>query len=96
MAITVIKSNGQKVPFNAKKIIGSITRAAKDAKLSPEEINHIVDEVSNQVIQFVEAKDKILSSEIRDEILAALDRLAPAVSAAWRQFMTGRKKITLI
>jgi transcriptional regulator NrdR family protein len=90
MVTQVIKSTGEKVPFSAKKIIGAITRAAKDAKLSPEEINKIVTEVSNKAIQFAEAKEKVLSSEIRDVVLGELDVIAPAVSAEWRRFMNKR------
>jgi len=92
MAKQVIKSDGSKESFSAKKIIGAITRAAKDAKLSPEEINSIVNEVSNKVIQYAESKDKILSSELRDLILSELDLNAPLVSAEWRKFMDAGKK----
>ncbi len=87
----VIKSNGTKMPFDTKKIIRSITRAAQDAKLEPEEINKIVNEVSSKVIDFVEEKDKILSSEIRNIILTELDRLSPDVADEWRRFMEVKK-----
>ena len=90
MAKHVIKGDGSKVPFDAKKIIKSITRAASDAKLSPEEMNKVVNQVSTNVIQFAESQDKIKSSEIRDEILIELDQVAPAVSAEWRKFMNSR------
>ena len=89
----VIKSNGTKMPFDSKKIIKSITRAAQDAKLTPDEINKIVNEVSNTVINYVEAKDKILSSEIRDKILAELDSLEPRVSSEWRRFMSEKNNV---
>ncbi len=88
----VIKSNGTKMPFDAKKIIRSITRAAQDAKLSPEEINKIVNDVSKITIDFVEEKDKILSSEIRNIILTELDRLSPEVAVEWRRFMKVKNK----
>ena len=90
MAKQVIKSTGEKVPFSAKKIIGAITRAAKDAKLPPEEINQVVNEVSDKAILFAEAKDKVTSMEIRDVILSELDVIAPKVSAEWRRFMAAR------
>ena len=92
MATQVIKNNGEKVPFDAKRIIRAITRAAKDANLAPEEINRVVNEVSNKVIQFVEAKDKVLSSEIRDKTLSELDLIAPAVLVEWRRFMNNRRR----
>ena len=92
MSTQVIKSNGDKENFEAKKIIGAITRAAKDAMLEPEEINSLVNAVSDKVIQSVEEKDKILSSEIRNMILSELDVLNPRVSAEWRLFMTKNTK----
>ena len=92
MAKQVIKSDGKKMPFDAKKIVRSITRAAQDAKLTPEKINKLVNAVSSTVMQFAESKDKIMSSEIKDKILSELDRIAPKVSSEWRRFMDSRRK----
>ena len=91
MAKQIIKSDGSKMPFDAKKINRSITRAANDAKLTSLEINKLVNEVSGIVIQFAESKDKIKSSEIKDKILSELDRIAPKVSSEWRRFMNAKK-----
>jgi transcriptional regulator NrdR family protein len=87
MAKQVIKNDGSKVPFDAKKISRSITRAAQDAKLPPEEINRLVNDITNNVMIFAETKDKIKSSEIRDFILSDLDRVGPIVAIEWRKFM---------
>ncbi len=87
MAKQVIKKDGSKVPFDAKKIIKGITRAAQDAKLAPAEINKLVNEVSATAIQFADSKDKVMSSEIRDVILSELDNKAPNVAFEWRKFM---------
>jgi len=92
MLTQVIKSNGEVISFNAKKIIGAITRAAKDAKLSPEEINKVVKEVADRVIVYAETKEEIESNEIREMILSELDVLAPKVSFEWRKFMNTHKK----
>ena len=93
MAKQVIKSDGKKVSFDSKKITKSITKAAQDAKLPPEEINKIVGEITNNVMIFAETKeDKIKSSEIRDMILSELDRIAPIVAIEWRKFTNSRKK----
>ena len=92
MAKQVIKSDGSKASFDAKKISRSITRAAQDAKLPPAEINKIVGQVSDTVMQSIESKDKVMSSEIRDKILAELDHISPKVSAEWRRFMNAQKK----
>ena len=76
MAKQVIKSTGKKMPFDAKKIIRAITRSAQDAKLTAEEINKVVNQVSSVVFEFADTfEDKIKSSEIRDKILSELDRV---------------------
>jgi len=90
MAKQVIKSDGEKVSFDAKKITRSITKAAQDAKLSLDEINRVVGEVSNNIMVFAETKGKIKSSEIRDMILSELDRMAPIVAIEWRKYMNSR------
>ena len=78
------------MPFDSKKIIRSITRAAQDAELTLEEINKIVNEVSTTVINFVQDRDKIQSSEIREMILSELDSFEPKVSIEWRRFMSSK------
>ena len=92
MAKQVIKSSGEKVAFDSKKITKSITKAAQDAKLPPEEINRIVGEISNNVMVFAETRDKIKSSELKDMILSELDRMAPIVAIEWRKFMNSQRK----
>lgn len=90
MAKIVIKSDGSKIPFDSKKIVRSITRAAQDAKLDPEEVKNLANEVSEIAIKFAESKDEIKSSEIRDNILSELDIVAPHVALEWRRFMNSR------
>lgn len=92
MTKQVIKNDGSKMSFDAKKIIRAITRAAQDANLAPAEINKLVNEVSATVIQFAESKDKITSAEIRDKTLSELDSISPNVSAEWRRFMNDKRK----
>ena len=92
MTKLVIKSDGKKVPFDAKKITKAITRAANDAKLDIAEINQIVGEISNSAMVFAESKDKITTKEIRDMILFELDNIAPRVAAEWRRYMSAKRK----
>ncbi|MFZ2038884.1 MAG: ATP cone domain-containing protein [Minisyncoccia bacterium] len=88
----VIKSDGRKMPFDAKKITRGISRAAADAKLTADEINNVVNRVSSVVLQYIDTfEDKIKSSEIRDKILAELDQVAPKVAFEWRRFMNTAK-----
>jgi len=86
MATEVIKKDGSKEPFSAEKIMNSIDAAAEDAKLSHELGDAIIEEVSDTVIEFAKAKESVTTTEIKDKILAELDRLAPSVSAAWRAY----------
>jgi transcriptional regulator NrdR family protein len=93
MAKLVIKKDGSKMQFDIKKIRRSITRAASDAKLTPEEMNKVVNEVSDTVFQFCETRDKVSSNEIKDLILSELDQVAPKVSSEWRKFVNSTNKI---
>lgn len=86
MAKQIIKSDGKKMPVLKAKIDRSISRAANDAKLGTEEINKLVNEISDNIMQFIEAKDKVTTKEVKKEILAELDAAAPTVSAEWRKF----------
>jgi transcriptional regulator NrdR family protein len=91
MAKQVIKNDGSKVAFDAKKINRAITKAAQDAKFPPAGINKLINEISDSVLQYVDSKDKITSSEIKDKALSELDRLAPKVSFEWRRFMDAKR-----
>ncbi len=86
MAKQIIKSDGTKVPVLKAKIDRAISRAANDAKLSTQEINNLVNNVSSTAMEFIESKDKVTSAEVRDLILSELDKVAPSVSAEWRKF----------
>ncbi len=82
----VVKKDGSKQPFNSEKIMNSITAAAKDANLSEELMNEVIEEVSSSVIQFIESKETVTTDEIREKILSELDNVEPSVAAAWRDY----------
>ena len=86
MAKQIIKSDGKKMPILKAKIDRSISRAASDAHLGTEEINTLVNQISGDVMGFIETKDKITTREVKEKILSELDVVAPAVSAEWRKF----------
>lgn len=86
MATEVTKKDGNKELFSAEKIMDSITAAVRDAKLSDELGDAIIEEVSDTAIEFAKAKESVTTSEIKEKILAELDRLEPSVSAAWRAY----------
>ncbi len=86
MTSTVIRKDGTKQPFDSEKIKKSISNAAREANLSEERQNEVVEEVTNKVIQSIQEKDEVATSEIREKILAELDSVEPSVSAAWRKY----------
>ncbi len=85
MAKEVIKKDGTKEPFDAGKIKNSIASAAQKTDLPEEKKNEVVAQVAAKVIQMVEGKNEIATSEIREKILSELDSVEPSVSAAWRK-----------
>jgi len=91
MALNVIKKDGAKEPFDAEKIKKSIGAAAELANLSEERKNEIVEQVSAVAIQMAGEKEEIATSEIKEKILSELDRVEPAVSAAWRKYEQEKK-----
>lgn len=85
MANFVIKKDGEKEPFDAKKIEASIRAAASEANLSEERVNKVVEQVSSVAIQLAEEKEEIATAEIKEKILSELDILEPSVSEVWRK-----------
>jgi len=92
MALEVIKRDGSREPFNAKKIRKAVKAVAKRAKLPKKRRDEVVEQVAKATIQFAEGKEQIATSEIREKILSELDRIEPAASAAWRDYEQKKKK----
>jgi len=92
MAKDVIKKDGTKVLFDAEKIKKAITAAATATDLSEERKNEVAEQVSAAVIQKLESKDEVATSEIKINVLAELDRVEPSVSAAWREYEQENKE----
>ncbi|MFH1714374.1 MAG: ATP cone domain-containing protein [Candidatus Nealsonbacteria bacterium] len=92
MISTVIKTNGQREPFDAEKIKKAISMASSGAGVSEERKNELVEEVTDSVIRIVDSRDEVTTSELRAKILGELDQLEPSVSAAWRKYDEENKK----
>ncbi len=90
MAKTVIRRDGSKEPFDEGKIRRAIEASAREAVLSPERVTAVVNQVSNVVLAFAAPKEDISTLDIRAKVLALLDEVEPAVSAAWRRFDKAR------
>ena len=93
MASEVIKKDGTKEPFDPEKIKKAIASAAEQANLPEERKNEVIEEVAATVIQMADAKEEIMTSEIKEKILSELDRVEPAVSAAWRKHDQESKEV---
>ena len=54
--------------------------------------DQIAEEVSGTVISNLKERGDVESSEIRESILSELDRIAPIVSNAWREYEQNKVK----
>ncbi len=93
MASEVIKKDGSRQPFDAEKIRISITIAAEQANLLGERKNEVVEKVTAVVMQMVEGREEIATSEIKEKNLSELDLIEPAVSASWRRYEQEKKGV---
>lgn len=92
MANEIIKKNGIKEMFEPDKIRRSITKAIERVSMSEQRKDEIVEEVSEIVISNLKERGDVESSEIRESILSELDRVAPAVANAWREYEQNKVK----
>jgi len=92
MTKLIIKSDGSKIPFDKAKIERAIRRAANDAKMNPEEINKLIGKISDTITKLGSGENDIATKEIRENVLAKLDEIAPAVSSEWRKFDQNKNK----
>ncbi len=94
MATQVIKRDGSLQPFDENKLKNSIRTAAQDAAFVPERVEELTNQISAVVMQKAGSKDQVSSQELREAILMELDKVEPAVAAAWRRHETEGKGLT--
>jgi len=92
MANEIIKKGGVKEMFEPDKIKRSITKAIERINMPEERKEQIVEEVSGIVISNLRERGDVESSEIRESILSELDRVAPIVANAWREYEQNKIK----
>ena len=68
--LMVVKKDGSYEPFMRDKVIVGIRSATKKRAVSPETIEHIVDDIENRLAN--EMRTEITTSEIGDSVLSAL------------------------
>lgn len=75
--LTVIKKNGDKVPFNREKLIRSFKIALRKRQIEPEKIERFANSIQRRLESMGESE--ILSKEIGEmvmEILRSIDKVA--------------------
>ncbi len=83
---TVIKKGGKTEAFSPAKLKSSVSKSAKDAKLTSAKIKKLVEEVAEPVIALCKKKKTVKAVDIRRSLLGRLDRRAKSVSLSWRRY----------
>jgi len=90
MATNVLKRNGSTQPFDEGKLRKSIEAACQDAGLSPERTAEVVNQVLTVALNAAGAKEEIATSELREVILAELEKAEASAAEAWRKYAQGK------
>lgn len=92
MVTFVIKKNGEKVPFDERKVQDSILAAAREAGFDDQKASAVALEVSKMVLDSLVKQDSISTRELKGKIIFQLDAIYPEVSASWRQYDQSQNK----
>ena len=86
MATNVIKKDESKQPFDEGKLKRSIELAVQDAALSSERTDEVVNQVLPVALAAANSKEEIATSELKETILAEMDKVEPSAAEAWRKY----------
>ncbi|MCH7828562.1 hypothetical protein IH982_01670 [Patescibacteria group bacterium] len=86
MATNVVKRDGSKQPFDEGKIRRSIKLAVQDAALSSDRTDEVVNQVLPIALAAANSKEEIATSELREVILAELEKTEASAAEAWRKY----------
>ena len=86
MATNVIKRDESKQPFDEGKLKRSIKLAVQDAALSLERTDEVVNQVLPVALAAANSKEEIATSELKETILAEMDKVEPSAAEAWRKY----------
>jgi len=86
MAKEVVKRNGSRQPFDAQKLRGSIEGALADVGMNSPDNAGIVDQAAQRALDFADNKEAVTSAELKEQIIAELEALAPQAADAWRRY----------
>jgi transcriptional regulator NrdR family protein len=82
----IIKRNGEKEKFDEAKLRRAIAAAANEADLPVDRCQMVVAEVTNDIAADVAGKKEVRAVEMRELILARLDKVEPRVACSWRDY----------
>ncbi len=77
----VFKKDGKKEVFNSDKIVKSIERAVKDAKLAPA---RFLKEVAKPTIEYFKKKEIVKTADIRKFILEKFAKTSKSAVKTWK------------
>lgn len=86
MATQVVKKDGSKQDFDPGKIRNAVSMAAKEAGISEDKKDEVVEQVVSAVMGIIQGKEEVTSTEIKTKVLMELDNIEPSVSDAWRKY----------
>ena len=82
----IIKRNGSREIFDPRKLRRAIAAAANEADLPVDRCQTLVDDVTNEIAGDIGTKAEIRAIDLREIILARLDRAEPRVACSWRDY----------
>lgn len=92
MAKFVIKKDGVKELFDAKKLRQAIINTAGGVKLTKKRKDEITEKVFSAVMQVANSKEEITTSELRDKIISELEIFEPTAAKNWKEYEQKKSK----
>ena len=86
----VIKRDNRKQKFSLSKLENSITKAAKEAKLSPIKGKELSKDISQGIHTLVKRRKSIRTTEIRKKVLKRLESRSRAIVLSWQRYDRSR------
>ena len=82
----VVKRDGSIEDFDEAKIKNSIHAACREAKLTEERIEELLETIVPNVLNSLASKEEVSFSEIRDIIFEELEKNEPAIIEIWKNY----------
>ncbi|MGZ7210105.1 MAG: ATP cone domain-containing protein [Methanobacterium sp.] len=82
----VIKRNGKKEPFNARKVRKSVENAISDAGFTMTQKMDAIEHATGDVENMAQSRNEIKTQEIRNEVVNDLEGDAPEAAQSWRNY----------